>query len=137
MRSKRQIAVAIAVVGLAASAGTVSALAQDRLCRESDTFERIMAGARAEWPASQPIELGDEWRRYFMLGYNEDLRSAEPTRADRVVVFPLPPDIAATSYFFGFVDGCLSFYADLSEAKATHLIERGHALAERHAGPAE
>jgi len=137
MRSKRAISVAIAVAGLATSAVVMPAFAENRACRESDTFERIMAGARAEWPASQPIELGDEWRQYFMLGYNEDLRFAEPTRADRVVVFPLPPDIAATSYFFGFVDGCLSFYADLSEAKATHLIERGHALAGRHAGPAE
>ena len=54
--------------------------------------------------------------------------SAKAPRPSCSRSFPLPPDISATSFFFGFSDGCLTFYADLSEAKAMHLIEAGFSV---------
>jgi|TARA_B100000614_G_scaffold206282_1_gene188310 hypothetical protein len=123
-------------ISRAAAAFTATVLAclpvraDDTTCPEHDRYATIMAGARTEWPESNPVKLSPEWTEYFMLGYNDDQQSEEPTVADTVVAFPLPPDIAATSYFFGFVDDCLTFYADLTEAKVMHLIEKGHAIAE-------
>lgn len=108
----------------------VATLAEDAACREHDRYATIMAGARAEWPESNPVKLSAEWTEYFMLGYNDDQKAGEDTVADTVVGFPLPPDIAATSYFFGFADDCLTFYADFTEAKVMHLIETGHAIAD-------
>ena len=110
-------------LGLFATAGAPDAQA---VCR--DSFARIMAGAAAEWPDVQPFALPDDFVRYFMAAYNAEVDGPAPVEADRIVVVPLDSAVSATWWYFGFKEECLTFYADLGQAKGYHLIEQGHAL---------
>ncbi len=95
-------------------------------CR--DSYERIMAGAGEEWPNVEPFRLPDDFTRYFMVAYNAETAPATSVEADAIVVMPLDSSISGTWWFFGFKDRCLTFYADLGQAKGYHLIEQGHAM---------
>ncbi len=95
-------------------------------CR--DNYDRIMEGARAEWPMSGVFEFPGKWVRYFMAAYNAEVEPSNRVAADRVVVFPMDPADSSTWWYFGFADNCLTFYADLGESKGYHMIEQGFAM---------
>lgn len=121
--------IAVSLVGLAIVLGIDrgDALAQgEATCR--DNYERIMAGARAEWPMSGAFELPAEWVRYFMAAYNAEVEPEHRVEADRVVVFPMDPADSSTWWYFGFADNCMTFYAELGEAKGYHMLEEGFAM---------
>ena len=94
-------------------------------CR--DSFQRIMAGAAEEWPQAEPFQMPPYFVQDFMRAYNAEADGA-PVAADAVWVVPVAAEDSATWWYFGFVDGCLSFYAELSESKGYPLIEQGHAM---------
>jgi len=116
------------VVLLALAIPAAGALAQaPASCR--DSFQFVLDGARGEWPDVSPFLLSEESVAYFMRAYNAEVAADPQVLAERILVVPLPPDISSTWWYFGFDADCLSFYAELSEAKGVHMIESGHAMA--------
>ena len=97
-------------------------------CRDGESYEDIIAGARAEWPEAEPFRLPDDFARYFIAAYNAEAAPAAPVAADTVIVAPLDSSVSATWWYFGFAEGCLAFYAELGPTKGYHLIEQGHTL---------
>ena len=98
-------------------------------CGDShESYESVMAGAAEEWPDVEPFPLPDDFARYFMAAYNVETAASPPVLADKVVIAPLDSSESATWWFFGFAEGCLTFYAELGRVKGYHLIEQGHVL---------
>ena len=128
-RLRRQWPVALVLTGFFVTAlGDSGAPQAQGQATCQDNYERIMAGARAEWPMSGAFEIPADWVRYFMAAYNAEVDAADRVAADRVVVFPMDPAESSTWWYFGFADGCLSFYAELGESKGYHMIEQGFAM---------
>ena len=117
---------AIGLAALAAGFTAFFAFAAGAAC--PDNYDRIMAGAAAEWPDAKPFRLPADFTRYFMAAYNAETAPAPPVNADAIMIVPLDSSVSATWWFFGFEDDCLTFYADLGRAKGYHLIEQGHAM---------
>lgn len=120
MRAIAFAACGLFALGLAFEAGAA--------CRGGESYEGVLAGARAEWPETAPFRLPDDFARYFMAGYNAEAAPAAPVAADTLIVVPLDSSVSATWWYFGFAGGCLAFYAEIGPAKGYHLIEQGHAL---------
>ena len=97
-------------------------------CAVDDGYGTILAKARDQWPDSRPFFLESDEVVGFLIGYNDQPDHGDDVRADTIVVFPLE---AATWYFIAFERGCMTFWVDLTDSKAYHLIELGHALSRK------
>ncbi len=111
-----------------AAACLICAAATETRAECRDTYERIAAGAAAEWPNSEPFHLPEDFTRYFVTAYNAEAAPEEPVEADTLMIVPLDSSISATWWYFGFRNGCMTFYVELNRIKGYHLIEQGHAL---------